>query len=154
MEDYSIKAIVIGVSLFITMMTITVIIMYFDTARGLADEVNKRTDIATSFDAIMNSENFEQNLTGVEVRSLINKYAGNDKVQINIVEISNVATSAYVNINNKYVGSNGWLVKLNSKSNIISEEKLNIIEPIWKCKVNKVENSGIVELNIKLNVKD
>ena len=153
MEDYSVRAIVIGVSLFITMMTVTATVLYFNTARELADQVNKRTDIATSFDSIMNSENFEQNLTGVQVRSLINKYVGNDSVKINIIEISGVETNSYKNINNEYIENDGWLVKINDKSSIISEEKLNLIEPTWTCTVNKVENSGIVKLNIKLNVE-
>lgn len=151
MEDFSIRAIVIGVSLFVTMLTLTAIIMYFNTARGIADEVNKRTDIASSYDYIMNSDDFTDKLTGVEVRSLINKYAGRQDVTINIVKIGNEEVKEYININNT------WLLNINDeneKSKIIKEDKLNLINPVWNCRVDKVENKGKITLNISLNVED
>lgn len=154
MEDFSIKAIVIGVSLFVTMMTLSAIIMYFNNARTIADEVNKRTDIASSFDNIVNSDNFDDTLTGVEVRSLINKYAGEKSVKINIVLVDGTDTIAYNNINNKYTYEDGWLIKVNNNASLISEEKLNLIDPVWNCAVNKVENSSEITLEIRLNVKD
>lgn len=154
MEDFSIKAIVIGVSLFITMMTLSVIIIYFNTARGIADAVNERTDIASSFDRIVNSDDLEATLTGVEVRSLINKYAGVSNVKINIVSIGETTTNVYNNINNKYTDNGGWLVSVNENAKLISEEKLTLINPVWNCIVNKVENSNEITLNIQLNVKD
>lgn len=151
MEDASIKAIVIGVSLFITIITLTAVIMYFNTAKDVADQVNNRTDIAASFDNIVNSDNFEELLSGVEVRSLINKYVRVENVEINITTVDGVD---YNNINNTYTNDGGWLIKLNERVSIISEEKLNLIDPAWNCKVEKVENSIKKILNIRLNVKD
>ena len=148
MEDFSIRAIVIGVSLFVTMLTLSAIIIYFNTARGIADEVNKRTDIASSYDYIMNSDDFTDTLTGVEVCSLINRYAGNKDVIINIVKIGNDEVEDYMNINNT------WLKTLNERSKIIREDKLNLINPVWDCRVDKVENQGKITLNISLNVED
>lgn len=154
MEDYSIKAIIIAVSLFITLATVSAIVMYYNSARQVADEVSKRTDIATSFDSIVNGENYEDTLTGVQVRSLINKYAGVSEVKIDIVEIGGHATNKYNNINNEYEVNDGWLVKLNDKTSLISEEKLNLINPVWRCAVNKVENNEGIILKVKLNVKE
>jgi len=154
MEDFGIRAIVIGVSLLITMATLTAIILYFNTAKGIADEVNKRTDIAASFDNIVNSDNFEDTLTGVQVRSLINKYAKVEHIKINIVAIGENLTSSYNNINNNTIDNNGWLIELNDNASVISEEKLNIIDPVWNCVVNKVETLNEITLNIRLNVKD
>ncbi|MBQ8044295.1 MAG: hypothetical protein IJ272_09175 [Clostridia bacterium] len=148
MEDFSIRAIVIGVSLFVTMMTLSAILIYFNTARSIADEVNKRTDIASSYDYIMNSDDFSDELTGVEVRSLINKYAGNKDVRINIVSISGQEVEGYDNVNNK------WLKSLNDNASLISEEKLDLVNPVWDCIVNKVENQGRITLNIGLDVED
>lgn len=152
MEDLSVKAIVIGVSTFVTMAVLTAIILYFNTAKQLADSVNKRTDIASSYDNIMNSDNFTDELTGVEVRSLINKYAGVSNVNINIATISGETVNEYENINNMYIYEKGWLNKLNNNASIISEEKLDLINPVWKCVVNKVENKGTIILEIELDV--
>lgn len=154
MEDTGVKAIIIGVSLLITMMTLSAIILYFNTARGIADSVSERTDIASSFDRIVNSDDLEATLTGVEVRSLINKYAGVSNVRINIVSIGETTTNVYNNINNKYTNNGGWLVSVNENAKLISEEKLTLINPVWNCIVNKVENSNEITLNIQLNVKD
>ena len=150
MEDFSIRAIVIGVSLFVTMLTLTAILMYFNTARGAADVVSKREDIASSYERIMNTEVFDDDLSGVEVISLINRYAGSDSVEINIVKISGKEVTEYKNINNK------WLVTLKNDEGIsrrvISKEKLDIIDHVWTNHVEKVENKGKIILNISLNV--
>ena len=139
MEDFSIKAIVIGVSLFVTMLTLSAILIYFNTARSIADEVNKRTDIANSYDYIMNSDEFSDELSGVEVRSLINKYIASDRVIINVI----IDGIEYYNVNND------WLKKLNDNASIISEEKLNLINPVQNYNVNKVENQGRITLTIR-----
>ena len=148
MEDNAIRAIVIGVSLFVTMLTLTAIIIYFNTARSAADIVSKRQDIASSFDSIMYSDNFETTLTGVQVRSLINKYVLDDLVKINIIDRD--GRILYEDVNHS------WAIVINDEMNqnnaIISEEKLSIINPSWKNTVEKVENSSQITLNINLNV--
>ena len=146
MEDLPVKAIVIGVSLFVTMLVLSTIIIYFNTARQIADNVSNRVDIADTFDYIMNSEEFSDVLTGVEVRSLIIKYAGNEKVEINILSIGGSATAEYSNINNS------WLIDTTMNSVQISEEKLDIINPVWKNRVEKVSTTNKTILNISLNV--
>ena len=58
MEDAGVKAIVIGVSLFVTMLTVTAIVMYYNTAMSISKEVTDRVDIAATYDYIMKSDNF------------------------------------------------------------------------------------------------
>lgn len=154
MEDAGIKALIIGVSLFVTMLTLSAIILYFNTATSVSKKVSDRVDIAASYDYIMNSENFSDTLTGVEVRSLINKYANVENVVINIEQVDGSEVKKHNNVNNLDVDHGGWIIKLNEKSYIISEEKLNIINPIWNCRVDKVENLNETILTIRLNVKD
>ena len=150
MEDFSIRAIVIGVSLFVTMLTLTAILLYFNTAREAVDIVNKREDIASSYDRIMNNETYEDNLSGVDVRTLINKYAESESVEINIVKIGDKEVSEYQNINNN------WLITINNEGDlprkIISEEKIDLIDPAWTNHVDKVENGSKIILNLSLNV--
>ena len=154
MEDLSIKAIFIGVSVFVTMTVLTIIIIYYNTAKGVADVVSRRTDIASSYDIIMNADNFEDELTGVDVRSLITKYVGNDDVKINIVEINGEEPSMYKkNVNYNNVNNNStWTINSNG-ARIVRESKLDIINPTWNCRVEKVQNREKITLNIYLNVE-
>lgn len=145
MEDLPVKAIVIGVSLFVTMTVLSAILMYFNTAREIADHASNRTDIAYSYDNIVNEERFEDYLTGVDVRSLITKYMGSTDVTINIIEISGEEVN-HRNVNNT------WLKK-EAYSNIIRESKLDLINPVWNCKVDKVKNKDKITLNIRLDVE-
>lgn len=160
MEDLPIKAIVIGVSVFVTMAVLSALILYFNTARGVSDIVQKRADIAITYDSIVNEDKFEDNLTGVQVRSLITKYVGNSNVRINIVEIEGMTPEDYkkkdVNnedINYKNVNNNSNWVKTQNGAKIIKESKLDIINPIWNCKVDKVKNTDTITLNIRLDVE-
>ena len=143
MEDYAVRAVIIGVSLFVTMITLSAVLMYFNTARSIADEVNKRTDIAQTFDEIVNGDKFEMDLTGVQIRSLINKYAGSEDVEINILTISGETVEDYMNINHSWLDQN---------TNLISEAKMSIIDPAWTNHVDKVHNFGKITLNIRLDV--
>ena len=137
MEEAPVRAIVIGVSLFITMITFSAILIYYNTALQVSNTVNKRTDIASEFDYIVNSDNFETTLSGVEVRSLIRKYAKSERVTINIVKIGKDATN------------NNWVDK---DTGILKETKLDLINPSWTNSVEKVEKNNRITLNISLNV--
>ena len=152
-EDITTRAVIIGVSLFVTIATLSAIILFYNSARRTADVISQRTDIATSFDEIMNSDSYENTLTGVEVRELINKYAGNENVEINIISISQRPVEGYDNINNK---EDDWLITIKEVNKreykVISEEKLDMINPVWTCLVTKTQNQNKVILNVSLNV--
>lgn len=147
MEDLPVKAIVIGVSVFVTMAVLSAILIYFNTAREIADKVSNRVDIADSYDAIMNDRSYEDTLTGVEVRSLIIKYAGSDIVTINILENEEIK---YANVNNE------WYAEVNSttKAELISEAKLDLINPACRYDIKKEKNVEHVTLNISLIVEE
>lgn len=154
MEELPIRAIIIGVSVFVTMAVLSAILLYFNTAREIANRISLRTDIAETYDSIMNQEMFEDYLTGVQVRSLICKYVGDSNVTINIIEIGGGEPAnynkniSYSNINN----SNEWVITSNG-TKIIRESKLDVVNPTWNCKVEKVQNREKTTLNIRLNVE-
>lgn len=149
MEDFSIKAIVIGVSLFVTMLTLSAILIYFNTARGIGDEVNKRIDIAEAFDIIANSDNIENELTGVELRSLIKKYIRSKAVVMNIINEDGDVVAGNINTNWSKKIDNAWDSDAAKDVYIISEAKLNTIDPSHNYTVERVENSGKITLNIR-----
>ena len=151
MEDLPVKAIVIGVSVFVTMAVLSAIMIYFNTARTVADAVNKRADIADNFESIMDEDISQDILTGVEVRSLIIKYAGSDKVKINIVAISGKEV-AYSHVNKAWYTTIRYAGSDKANEQIITEAKLDLINPVWKCRASKVNKGDITILNIELNV--
>lgn len=142
MEDLPVKAIVIGVSVFVTMAVLSALMLYFNTAKSVADIVNKRTDIAEEYDRIMNGDVFEDTLTGVEVRSLINKYAGNESVQINILSVSGKKDKKYWKVNTAWCRNTGE----------ISEQRLDLINPVWNCTVTKKQSGEKTILRVYLDV--
>lgn len=142
MEDLPIKAIVIGVSLFVTMAVVSALMIYFNTAKGIADTISERIDIASTYEDILNKDEGEGVLTGVEVRSLISKYMGKSNVRINIVSVSGT-NNTHNNINNRWIDRNG----------VISEEKLDIINPVWNCYVKKVKSGENIRFEISLDVE-
>lgn len=141
MEDVSIRAVVIGVSLFVTMITVTAILSFYNVSILTAQAFNKRVNIAEEYDYIMNSDVFTDELTGVELRNLINKYANNAEV---VIFLKMNDKEIYENINNKW---------LNSIGNI-SEAQLNVINPSDKYRVTKTSNCNVVKYcKIKLDVE-
>ena len=86
-------------------------------------------------------------ITGVfpDFKAELEKYK-NDKVEINILSIGGIVTDEYNNINNS------WLINVKANSVQMSEEKLDIINPVWKNRVEKVSTSNKTILNISLNV--
>lgn len=152
MEDMSVKAIIMGVTIFVTMAVISALMIYFNTARGVVDAVNKKVSASEAYDNIMNEDVFTDTLTGVEIRSLINKYMMNDTVTINIVKISgqNVEDIEESGANINYRNINiSWVA--NEK---IQEKYLDLINPIWSCSVEKVESESKTTLDISLDVDE
>lgn len=164
MEDNVTRVLIIAVSLFVTMLTISLVFMYYNTAKELATNVNTRTDIAETYDEIVtNIEKTSQYLTGVEIRQLIRKYAGDANVEINIYSISNMEIESaltgaeardyyvedmlekglYNNINNTWI---------DTKTGMIKEKYLSVIDPGWeKNWVTKEINGSKIELKLSLD---
>ena len=142
MEDLPIKAIVIGVSVFITMTVVSALMIYFNTAKGVATSIGNRADIASNYENIMNGDQTEGMFTGVEVRSLIIKYAKNFNVMIDIASISG-EESEYNNVNNTWI----------DRAGVISEAKLDLINPVWNCNVKKVKSGENIRFEIDLDVE-
>lgn len=135
MEDISIRAIVIGVSLFVTMITLTAIISFYNVSVLTAQGLHKRANIAEEYDYIMKSDVVTDDITGIELRNLINKYAKNDKVNI---DLTMSESKRYNNINNT------WINKIEN----ISEAKLNMINSSDKYSVSKTTSSGTTRLTV------
>lgn len=83
MDEISTKALIIGISLFITTVIITIVVFEFTTIRDLYKGVAE-TDISfdsqfDEFDKYRNSANI---FSGLDVKNTSNKYKNNDLVEV------------------------------------------------------------------------
>lgn len=144
MNDYTMKAILYAVSLFVTMVTLTLLITYYNTSKLISDAANNRTDIAGMMEEIVSGQEvFNEELSGTEIRSLIRKYAGDEKVEINIISISGLGVVDYDNVNNLWFDENDRMIK---------ESMLSIVNPVWNNKVEKTTSGEKVILTVELDV--
>ena len=146
-EDYAIKAVFIGLSVFIIMIVLSLIIAYYSAAKGIAKQAQLKMDIPESFDAIIKRQNqIEDKISGAELQSLIRKYAADPDVTINIVSVSNDDSAE-----NKQ-----WAINRSSKwydrsLGIVKETQLSTINPSWVVLVEKEEIGNKITLNVHLN---
>lgn len=123
MEENSIKAIYIGVSVFVTVIVLSAIVMYISEARKVAEVATSGISIEQYLDDVFNKDVSESGLTGVEVRTLINKYAGDTDVSVRL----NGSTQS-INID--------WCITASGESKpLINEKYLNTIEPAKKYSI-------------------
>lgn len=144
-NDYTIKVIFISVSLFVTMLVLTLVLNYYNVAKEISKQADLRVDIADSFDFIMkNQDTIEDIVSGAELQSLIRKYANDPYVTMNIIAISDdvEAEGLEDNINHTWY---------DSSKGIIKDTMLSKINPSWRNKIEKVVNGKYITLNLLLD---
>ena len=143
MSEYANKALVYAASVFTIMTVVTLLITYYNSARKVADTANNRVDIATTIADLENSkENFTEIITtGVDVRSLIRKYAGNENVEIDVDKMVGLTNIKYGNVNNNW---------LNENIAIIDEKKMSVISPAMMARITKKNEDGVVKFYVHL----
>ena len=146
-EDFSVKAMLLALSVFVIMLVLTLIINYYTVAKGIAKQAQLKMDIPDAFDLIVKKQNqIEDKISGAELQSLIRKYAGDTDVTINIVSVSNDDSNdkKQWSINR----SNKWYDK---SLGIMRETMLSTINPSWVVFVEKEETGNKITLNVHLD---
>lgn len=85
MQDPALRAVIIGVSIFISIVTITALMLYYNTAKELSDTFMQRTDISSNFkpqDIFNMEEGTEYVLSAIGARNLVRKLLGEDKITV------------------------------------------------------------------------
>ena len=85
MEESASRAVFLGVSAFVAIITITVILNFYRTAKDTAAVAN-RYDITQAGNAYLNGILKKEKITGCELRYLMNYYANNEKVIISVYD--------------------------------------------------------------------
>ena len=146
-EDYTIKAVFIGVSVFVTMTILVLVLNYYNTAKQIANKINLKMDIPDTFDYIMkNYDALDDKISGAELQALIRKYANREDISINIISISGHPDAEGIeeNINNT------WFDK---ELGIVNELELSKINPSWVNLVEKEVTDNHITLNVSLDYR-
>lgn len=92
LEDNAIRAVIIGVSVFIFIMTFTVIIIYYNTAIRSTDILTHQTNYGSVYEInLLQLMSDESTISGSEVKNIIRKTVENYnsvKITINTTEYS------------------------------------------------------------------
>lgn len=128
MEENATRAIMIGVGLFIVLLTITGVLLYVNAARSMATVVDKGLN---SWDDISYNNIMDYNgdvtieCTGIDLINFIRKYVGRDDIYLSIVtdseEVKNEKITAWKS-NNSNNASEEKLSGINADSKIIMKK--------------------------------
>ena len=101
MDEISTKAIIIGVSIFVTLIILTVIVFEFQQIQSVYKQVGQ-TNISfeeqlDEFDKYRDSNNL---FTGLDVRNTVKKYANNKTVDVCIISVTGEVCNDRIQIEN------------------------------------------------------
>lgn len=83
-EDVLVRAITIGASIFITLATVTAVMVYYNTARATVNEIGTGTNIEQRYrEDIKNSLN-KTELTGAEVKNILQYFYDSPEITISM----------------------------------------------------------------------
>lgn len=85
MDENASRAVFLGVSVFVAVITITLIVTFYRTAKDSAAVAN-RYDITSTGNTYLNSVLYKEKITGSELRYLMNYYANDETVSISIYD--------------------------------------------------------------------
>lgn len=139
-ENNAIRAITIGVSTFIAIITITAVMMYYNTAKATVQEVGSGPDLYNNYASYIKDilvKPSGSTISGTEAINIINYFYNDDLVTVNIDNIKLINETAKIDEINKFN-------KKDSYSDII-----NKIIPIQNVKIT-VDDPGNERLTITL----
>ncbi len=118
MDEISTKAIIIGVSIFVTLIILTVVVFEFEQIQSIYKEVGQ-TNISfeerlDEFDKYRDSNNI---FTGLDVRNTVKKYINDDSVNVCIETTSGEVCNDSIDVD-KLDYTNKYSSNLNEQSNI------------------------------------
>ena len=82
MEDTTVRAITIGVGVLISIVTITAVLTYYNTAKDTVREIGSATDISGLYDKSIEDILLKSKISGTDIKNIINYFKGRNDVQI------------------------------------------------------------------------
>lgn len=133
MEDVGIKALVIGVAVFIAIMTVSVLMVYYSTARNVALGFGSGGDYVGNYIQEIDEALKKSTVSGIEAKNIISYFIDNTSVRVDLVNLKVPSTNGLKtveDINNK----------LSKEASI--KELYNLIRPASSFSL--VETNGAV----------
>lgn len=125
-ESNAIRAITIGVSTFIAIMTISAVMMYYNTARATVEAVGTGTDISQNYDStILDILLYNTTTDGIGVKNILNYFYLDDSVSVNITKMTNLG-SIQDSLSSPVTETKN-LLNVNNNASLYNEAMANII---------------------------
>lgn len=83
MEDVTVRAITIGVGVLVSIITITAVLTYYNTAKDAVREIGSGIDIAGLYDKSIEDILLKKTVTGTDVKNILDYFSGRKDVKIN-----------------------------------------------------------------------
>jgi hypothetical protein len=145
-EDVLVRAITIGASVFITLATVTAVMIYYNTARATVSEIGTGTNIEQQYREDIKNNLNKTELTGAEVKNVLQYFYDSPEITISM-------TSYYAYHKNGYqivwipLGETG---RINSSNNSSYTLIMKSMMPNQKFAVTQdVNNSGKYTFTLK-----
>ena len=92
-ESNAIRAITIGVSTFIAIITISAVLTYYNTAKATVESIGTGADISTNYSSyILDLLLYNTTTDGIGVKNILNYFYLNDRVSVNIIKMTNMGS--------------------------------------------------------------
>lgn len=113
-ESNAIKAITIGVGIIIAIATITLVLMYYNTAKEGLSALGTGNNVYENYEEYVRTILTKKNVYGTDIINLLNYFKNDRSIKISITDIDNVIHSTTDNNFNSF------------ESNILPNEKFNL----------------------------
>lgn len=151
-ESNAIRAITIGVSTFIAVLTISAVMMYYGTARATVQTIGTGEDLSQNYaDYIVDILLYNTKTDGIGVKNILNYFYLNDRVSVNIKKMTNMGSVkgslTSIEVSKDLVNVNKD-TKLYNKtiSNIIATQKFNITVEYYDSGKTDIKTITIEEI--------
>ena len=84
MEDVTVRAITIGVGVVVSIITITAVLTYYNTAKETVREIGAATDISGLYDKSIEDILLKKKITGTDIKNIFQYFEGRNDVTISI----------------------------------------------------------------------
>lgn len=142
-ESNAIRAITIGVSTFIAILTITAVMMYYNTAKATVQEVGSGPDLYNNYASYIRDILVRPNgstITGADAINLINYFYNDELVEVNLVTIK--LYDGYTSHGKNVHTTDDNVKKINLNVNNRYTNYINLIRVVQDIKINTEQNNG------------
>jgi hypothetical protein len=138
MDENASRAVFLGASLFVAVLTITLILNFYSTAKESASVVN-RHDIANTENRYLNNILKKQQITGLELRYLLNYCVNDDRFDIKVFASEDEKTvGAHMDLSYEHYWADEYQKKLDSDIRPNYNYSLEVDELNTKYKINAI----------------